>query len=707
MLAPFAANNEPILMVVPIGPLRDLIRQALKAIGFISVQAVSTAREAIHFLETEEILPFWIITTTHGQEELTAMHLLTLLLETPELRSISVSLFCETSERDVSLAGFVLGLLSSHKIGTRNAADISSELRTLVRRISENDHDLCLVAAEYLRATLREQKKYEDLLSFERTLMRHYPKQTKQLLAIAEANFLLGYSDDARSNLAQARYMDASLAKQADAIYQRYAGEEALARPLTLAKIADVFQLRSCVVIDPDDTVHKGVEEALQAIGVATVHCETDAKAALSWIAKNGEPGMIVMEWRLNGMTGPAFLQRLRQAGCWNVPVFLLSSLVTVGHQQLIRELGVETIIEKPLSAEHFLKAIISALRASYLPSNYKTIVRKIEGYLTTGQFNEARAAATQLFAIKDKIPSEVQDFLQARLEFADGDPEVARGIVSKLLRDDADNLAYQDLLGKILLKMGEFEAAVLCFKRADAVAPDNIERICAIAEAYTELGDLDLAEEHIGVAKKIDEAAQPVLHVKTRLGLATRNFDAAKAALSSLKNAMTILAYMNNRAVALARSGRPEKGAALYHDALRVLPDNRPEARSAILYNLGLAHIRMGNQSAALPFFAEAGQISSKRVKLKVDAILTKLDHVMKSGGIITIDRTMDEIKSKERAPMIAAPKATPGTVRCYGLFNPTNISLAYQNLKIPTFKKRATFQRGATGTKRRSYAS
>ncbi len=704
MTTSFAKTDGRVLIVEPIGSVRDAIRQALVAMGFTRIDAVNNMTQALRFLEVEAELPFWIVTTPMLAGAVNLLQLLMVLGAHDEFKHVRVSVFYRDADTSCLPKAFELGVLSTHRLEVMNPTVVADTLKALVMRMTANGDDSCIVAASYLREVLLATKHFDLLLPLETAMLRLYPRASERLLKMAEAYFHLGRNGEANAMLAQARYLSPTLAAEADALCRRFMGGEATVPN----RIADVFRLKSCLIIDPDAAAHKTLEETFASVGVATVQSFTDPQDALAWIKKRGEPSVIVMEWKLSGMPGAAFLQRIRAYGHHNAMVIVTSSLVKALHKNLLTELGVACVIEKPVVRETLLKTLITTLRSGYLLNQYRVTVRKIEQLVTQGKLQPARHLLSQLSASKDEVPVEIMDLLEAKLAFAEEDFIRAREIIQRLLQDEPDSLAYLDLLGKILLRLGDNEAAVMCLQRANSLAPDNLERMCGLADAYTELGEFDVAQAQISTVRGMDAASPALLSSEVKHGFATGALDQAKTSLESMEMAQGVFGFMNNRAVAFARSGRFDRAVALYTDILTVLPEKHTEMLAAVRYNLGIVHIRRGDMETALTILGKADELPDARVGTKVASLLAKVKHAVELGVVLKFDEAaIREVRSGPTKLAKAAP-ARPGEFCCLGVFfaGPLSPDLTKLIATQPPFKKRDAISRGATTGRKASYS-
>ncbi len=685
----------PVLVVAPIGPFRDAVRKALKGIGFEDVVSVNTVQDALWQLEAEEIMPCWILTTPCLNDGMNALKMLRLILEEPLLRAINVSIFYEVADAPCIPAAFELGALSSHASVSRSPGEIDRELRTVIARASGQGWDMCKVSASYLREFLAMRKDWVSLVELERSLSRMYPGAPDQLMALAESLYLAGRADEARAAIVQAVQLEPAFANEAVALAKRLGVGVDNIDPQSKSNIAVLYEINSALVVDSDADSRVAVIRILKSMNVLNIQAFADSDSALTWASRSKEPGIIVMDWRVKGdIQGPAFLQRLRLRGWCVAPVVVLSSAVQDGHRHLLRELGVELIVRKPLDEAAFTRALMLSLRTNHFPASHKVTLRRIDEALVNGDARSARRIAQQIFGSPAKLPVDVQMFLEAKLAYAERNYVDAHKLIVRLTRIEPDNIRYQDLLGKVLLKMGDFDAAVMCFKKNDAVAPDNIQRLCEMAEAYTEMGEFDQAKENASQVRELDDDS-PLLHeIEVKIGIHSKDYAAAKAAFVHMPDPNVLFSYMNNRAVALAKAGQHDRGIELYDDTMRVVPEENAEFQAILLYNSGLAHVRKGDLIGALRQFTDAISKAKGRMKFKVQSILEKVDQALGTGAKVTLEQT-PLIHPQQFDPL----KIMPGDARCAGIFEaPSGMGASRYAPDRPRFKKRDSIQRGST---------
>jgi tetratricopeptide (TPR) repeat protein len=129
--------------------------------------------------------------------------------------------------------------------------------------------------------------------------------------------------------------------------------------------------------------------------------------------------------------------------------------------------------------------------------------------YLHRVKFAQAKALATQFIAAK---PGDYRGyyFLAAA---KDGLQEAdARDLVEQSLERKPDFAASHALLGKILLRESDLEAAVRSFQQAIRYRPNLTQAHLQLAQAYRKLGRAADAEREFAIVRELkDKEAQPV----------------------------------------------------------------------------------------------------------------------------------------------------------------------------------------------------
>jgi DNA-binding NtrC family response regulator len=118
---------------------------------------------------------------------------------------------------------------------------------------------------------------------------------------------------------------------------------------------------KTIVLVDDDEDLRFTVALSLRDAGFTVDEYET-ADAALPAVTAN-PPAAIFLDYRIDGMSAPAFVQALRARALGDVPVVLLTGSQNIG--DLAREMQVFDALPKPFDLDDLLKRARSASDAN------------------------------------------------------------------------------------------------------------------------------------------------------------------------------------------------------------------------------------------------------------------------------------------------------------------------------------------------------
>jgi CheY-like chemotaxis protein len=626
----FHQKTGKILVVESSGPNRFMLSETLEMAGFRDVIGVETAGEALGVLQTDAIS--WIITELNADATHNGLQLVKLITENPALKRIFVSLVLSDEEKYVIPKAFELGALSWHPRNfTREA--LLAEWNALVSLAEQSDFTATLVAAHYLREHLKSEHRQQELLAFEKELIRTYPANTGLFLNMVYPLHCLGDKQEARSVLRLIPKIAPALTDQATEIDKELFHGQALDSSSDSDETAFNFLgLKKVVVVDSDETTHTQARNFMSILGCKDIQFFDNGLSAQQYIEKNPEPDLIIQEWRLRQLSGPAFLQRIKSSSAVTTPVIIASSLVKKEDLPFIHEMGVASLIPKPLEKETFIRTLTLTMQQDRTPKDQATLERKIRAHLAQGHLKEA-LALQQKFQENHRIPQHAKTLMEAEIAFANQQYDVARTMALETIKFMPDSLHALNLLGKILLKQGEYELSLKCFEKAQKLAPQNIERLCSMAELNAEVGKRDEAEAAIEKAMMLDDSSEAVQASRISVAITSHDHNRAKKHLTGFKGIERIIAAMNNAAVAMINRQRFDDGIAKYNATLQSIPNDRTDLQALVLYNLGLAYARSDLLQQSLEALDACLMIKESKVLKKAHSLKIKVILSLEKG--------------------------------------------------------------------------
>src|SRR5690349_22472712 len=98
------------------------------------------------------------------------------------------------------------------------------------------------------------------------------------------------------------------------------------------------------------------------------------------------------------------------------------------------------------------------------------------------------------------------------------------------------------------------------------------------------------------------------------------------------------VVAYMNNRSVALARCGMINEGIEGYRKTLESIPDEREDIKGIVHYNIAFAFIRSGQLPEAKPKLEMSIMNKTAKVLTRAEALIKRVKHAIAKGTQLTI---------------------------------------------------------------------
>jgi CheY-like chemotaxis protein/Flp pilus assembly protein TadD len=655
----FRDRDVKVLVVDPSGASRTLLSEVIRSLGFADVNGVPNLKDALSVMEVEKVR--WLITPLFPDQHENLLQVLNLYTSVPELHQLRVSALVEETEMDLLPSCFERGLLSYHKKPFTKDSLIN-ELKDFLQRYEKFNWRSSQMAGSYLRQNLLYLGLYDELLVFERQLLKILPADLSQYLNLAVPLAKTGKLDEAKAILSQLKKIDSSLETSIKQICTTYLPGEDLSSVSGTGM--NMLGLKTAVVLDSDTSIRAEIQAALQEMGVENIHAFEDGISAHEHIKQHNNPDLILQEWRVPKLTGPLFLQRAQEEGAKATPVILVSSLVQKEDIPFVREMGIAHTLQKPFQRKELVQSIIWTVQQDRQPTEQSSMERKMRQLLQERQFEEA-AKIKERYITDATISVGAKELIEAEFAYAFGDNEKARDFGIEAIKHAGESIFILNLLGKALINLREFETALKCFQKAQTLAPLNLERLCQIAEIHSELGDTSKANEILEEAKDIDPDSQRVKEAEAKAAINNGETGVAKKIMAQLKAMENVVAYMNNRSVAMARCGMIDEGIDGYNKTLEAIPDERPDIKGIVHYNIAFAYIRAAKLPEAKAQLELVLQHKTTKVYTKSEGILKRVNHAIEKGTTLTIakndqalTRTLGELNSQAPATPTPAEK-------------------------------------------------
>lgn len=692
------------------GTKRQMINQALRDHGYQDVTGVPDPVSAKELCETQTF--HWIFTPISEGSPINALMFLGLATSHTEFADLRVSLLLDDEPIEVApiiKKAMELGLLSYIRKAD-SKAQIEEEITKLFNYIETYQGSQPLVAAEYLRELLKAEGKKKQHLAFEKSMIKAITNEPRLLLNLGEAHCLAGELEKGHSVLDQAELISSPLSGEVNQIKEAHPLPEGKAS--STKKGCNVLNLNKVLLVEPDADEAKLVQELLAKVGAEGVTHFIKPQDALDWIKENKDVQLIIFEWNLKGLAGPIFCQKVRDGLGFKVPLSVMNKDLKDSDMPLLREMGVLDRIKKPIVEENFLKDVIWIINQDRLPTDKTTLLTKI--YQAIKEKNVAEIGSLKKKYFEHPEVSEAEKlFVNAEISYGSGFYLKAKQYASEVLMLGGDSVQILNLLGKAMMKLREFDGALRCLENAQVISPTNVRRLCAIAEANLEGGNETGFNQSINQAKKLDKSNTNIQEAEAKGALLRGDQEQAKTLLDDLDSLKDIVAFTNNRAVALIRNDRINEGVDLYNDALFSIPGRERSILATIYYNLGLAMARTNRLDESLDYLKKAKDYKIEHLKLKVHSLNKRVQHAKNTNGILELKsipmRTEEQEGEKleaymeEMEELLKVLEFSPGDLTLYKIYYSPEQSDVCDKLvenKIELKKRRAIKRKTRTAS-------
>ncbi len=667
MIGAIRDKSINIMVVEPVQSIRRLISSSIKDLGFsniVSYESLKEAKKSIYRLG-----PKWIFTSLFERDSFNALSLLESCLKEDLLSECLVSVLVDASGQDILPEAFQLGLLSWHPQVT-TAATLKDELNRILNLLQVCQWHLPAVASHYLFNLLASKKEFKDLESALTNILTLSPDNLPVALKLAETYFTQNKVDQAILMLRHVKEKSPAHKDGAEKLTSKYLGTSLTAVEASQS-FAEKHAMRSAAIIDSDQATIKSLTVIFQDLGFTVIEGFGDGPSFFNWLDENNDVDIIVSEWKIPKTSGPAIIQRVRVDKGLAVPLIIHSSVVQDKDRILLKELGVTDVITKPMYQKLLGQELKAIIAADIDQSKSEIIVTAIRSALRKKDY---AAAQVSLDSLKTSdAPSPLKNQMEAEVLLAVGEPALAKNLAVTALNVGGESLDLLDLLGRILLKLREFELAKKFLDKAAKISPDNIERLCLQAETAYELGDLAQVDSSFTKAAKVDEGSKVLLESKATIATDQGHSDLAKSFISRLKSGDGVVARLNNRAVGLVQEGKRGEALELYKKGLVTIGENDPDLDGVLRYNMALSYIRSNRLKEAQATLAEIKDPKKSRVGSKVTSLKQRVDQSVASGTPLAHKGKEEEIAELEpiAAPFVPIyPNIRPGSRILYLLY-------------------------------------
>ena len=420
--------------------------------------------------------------------------------------------------------------------------------------------------------------------------------------------------------------------------------------------------IKRVLIIDDDESIGELVRDYLKGWSCDEVDAVTDGNAAWDRL-QAAAYDLVILDWRLPGVSGMALFNRLRTLPLYDrTPVLVSSGLLVQDDFRLLDEYPCTQCLAKPYSEPVFLDSVTRLLSDSAWYTSHRDEI----GELMRGVAQKNPESLTKLQRILSSHPSNGAPLalMAARSAKAQGDLSTAEALLAGALRRHSESVPLLFELAKVHFATKRYDEAMALLTKAQRLSPRNLNRAHFMGEVALNQTQPAAAAEFFSKALKIDpehEAAKRGLAVSELLQQA-----GGEAGGAPVQVHQSFASMINLIAIALVRSGKYAEGIQRYQEAMEFVQD--PHDRARLAFNLGLGCTRSGQHEAARRWFLEADRLSggtlakARRALGHVEAAESMSDDLeeIEPEGFTAVAPALTPVnKPGAGAPIAAAPRA------------------------------------------------
>jgi tetratricopeptide (TPR) repeat protein len=313
------------------------------------------------------------------------------------------------------------------------------------------------------------------------------------------------------------------------------------------------------LVVDSEGESKQNLVNALSYLKCNRIFTANHGNEAWSILNMRKKVGCVISAWDMPNMNGIALLRIVRASNLFSeLPFFLVTEEITRGQVIEAGEAGTPGIIIKPFTMDNFKKNIDSMQQLRQEFANLES----------------------QKHLEKAKLFLDSEDWAKALAEF-------------KKVLDYTENAEVYYNVGYIKTSQGNYEEALIAFRKATQINNAFAKAYRGMGEAYKKLGRKTEAEENLQKAaeiymnKQMDENAEQVLNEILAINPNTVN-------------------VFNSLGILYRKQGRCQDALTQYKRAQKVDPNEEK-----ILYNIGRCYVEMKDLEKAKEAFVKALELN------------------------------------------------------------------------------------------------
>jgi tetratricopeptide (TPR) repeat protein len=375
------------------------------------------------------------------------------------------------------------------------------------------------------------------------------------------------------------------------------------------------------VVFTKRPDVSRMVTDVLRKKGVANVVVATSREECVDGLNRFAR-ALLVLDWKTGDQNIVSVLSfNAKNPHGRQRPMMLLAEEVTAQLVSVCADYGVTQVYTEGLTPRNLGVRLTALLVGETSPDEVKRILHEASELKSGGAYNDA--AVMLRFNLK-KYPTN----LKIKCELAETllvleENEEALLVLQGIDQTKPPYLRGIHLLGRTLLKLGNYEEALKAMEKSQLVNGLDADRLVDVGQVLLNMDRFKDARESFDKALQLEPGHRGATVGKGQAYLMDGAVNEALGILTGSTTDLELASIFNTCAVMSMRKGRHQFGIDLYHSALGAVSRNS-KVKSRLFFNMGLGYRRWGKKEKALESLEKARSLDPtfKRVDAQIQKI-------------------------------------------------------------------------------------
>lgn len=365
------------------------------------------------------------------------------------------------------------------------------------------------------------------------------------------------------------------------------------------------FSTPICLVLRNQEDVAM-FEPFLIDCGYTNVTSFTDPDEAYE-IAVRKQMELFIVRMEMDKMKGIVFVQKIRMSGNYGLETHLfIGDKIDVSVVNVLEEHDINYVLTKPFTPLRIKQKLDFLIKTENSLTSELKAYRDAKAALYTSQNDMALSMGRSLIEKADGKPNYKVHLLMATAHLNKGTIDAAKDQLEKAFQLNPKSAAVAHRLADLEAKSGNSEVAADLYHKLLEVNPYNTKMLESAGLTSLHVGDYDKASALANKLSNLDQTNTEAMRLKAGVSAEKGDIEGAAAILrKQCKSDEELIKELNISGVRLSRRKNYKGALKLYQQCLDLKESKK--FQYAILFNIGLAHLKLGDPRSARDYCEKA----------------------------------------------------------------------------------------------------